>query len=92
MPPITLPHSARVIQSANVLWQRTRFAGIPASPPAEPDAPEEPESPIKPVTPDNPDLPPEHKPPEIDDPSPDGVPVPVREPPVMPTPIAAWVC
>lgn len=67
--------------------ERQWLASVPASPPAEPDVPEFPgTTPQKPRTPE---LPPDDVPPEIDDPQPDGVPEPVREPPVMPTPTAS---
>ena len=59
-------------------------ADIPASPPAEPDPPE------PRVPPPSPEFPPDKKRPEIDDPVPDVVPVPVREPPTTPRPVA-WL-
>jgi hypothetical protein len=56
-------------------------ANIPASPPRDPEVPPEPESPIKPGIPNAPDELPNENPPEIEEPPPDVIPVPVSEPP-----------
>ena len=64
-----------------------REASIPATPPPQGEPPAVPGSPIEPEMPDNPDLPSDPAPPEVVDPPPDVVTIPVRDPPVMPTPI-----
>ena len=64
-----------------------REASIPATPPPQGEPPAVPGSPIAPEMPDNPDLLPTPAPPEVVDPPPDVVTIPVRDPPVMPTPI-----
>ncbi len=58
-----------------------RQANIPATPPYNPEAPPAPDSPIKPYVPHIPDELPQETPPEIEEPPPDVIPVPVREPP-----------
>lgn len=58
-----------------------RQANIPAKPPYNPELPPDPDLPIKPDIPDIPDELPHENPPKIDEPAPDVIPVPVREPP-----------
>lgn len=83
-----------------VLWPAAagRLASRPLTPSTEGEPLEVPGSPIEPEMPENPDLPtdepvpsgieePPPSGPEIEPPPPDVVPVPQREPPVMPTPI-----
>jgi hypothetical protein len=57
-------------------------SNIPASPPRDPEVPTGPDSPIKPGIPHVPDELPDETPPEIEEPGPDVIPVPVSEPPV----------
>jgi len=57
-------------------------ANIPASPPRDPEVPTGPDSPIKPNIPNVPDELPNETPPEIEEPPPDVIPLPVSDPPL----------
>jgi hypothetical protein len=60
------------------------YASVPLVPTPVPPADPTPPNPLTPTPPPGPDAPP----PEIQDPTPPEAPAPVKEPPVMPTPMA----